>query len=604
VIEKGREFGVLIYIDPHQDVWSRWTGGDGAPLWTLEAAGFNVNNFRTCEAAVCEETYGTGHGSKERDSNKLPKMMWPTNYFKLATATMFTLFWAGERFAPNCMVEVESGDKVNIQTYLQSHYINAMGELMKHLKELDNIVGIGTMNEPSAGYINVADLSCGFGQWGAISGAGTNELRYELAPTPFQGMVLGEGIPEIVGEWSNGFYQHVLGKPDRLILVDPRGNKAWKCGSSQGSSHNGCIWKQEGVWRINSETKQPELLRPDYFANVDFGKDCYLPFAKQYANTMQCIWGSDRKLLIFIELPPLEFSSTPFPHISCSPSDGVPNAVNATHWYDGISLFTRSWRPHFGVDTRTHRPVFGYSNVFKTHCSQLNDIKQLGITEMENAPTLIGETGIPFDMQGTKWDTFTRQSAAMDHTISCLEKNLLSYTLWCYAPDNSNKCGDRWNGEDLSIFSMDQKQGVDASSPLYIYDGMRATHAVIRPYAHCISGTPLENSFDSKKGLFIYRGVNNNIKYAAPTEIFVPKFWCLNESDMQINAHAGEFDVEECEHCFIVKYYHNHNTVEQKVEVQFLQMKNTRSMKSRLSSFLSLISLAAPSRRSGWSSTE
>ncbi|MDP3178962.1 MAG: cellulase family glycosylhydrolase, partial [Spirochaetaceae bacterium] len=40
VIAKAGDMGFSVYVDPHQDVWSRWTGGDGAPLWTLEAVGF------------------------------------------------------------------------------------------------------------------------------------------------------------------------------------------------------------------------------------------------------------------------------------------------------------------------------------------------------------------------------------------------------------------------------------------------------------------------------------------------------------------------------------------------------------------------------------
>jgi hypothetical protein len=588
IIEKAGEYGIQIYIDPHQDVWSRWTGGDGAPLWTLDVVGFDVDNFRVCEAAVCQETYGGGGGSKERGmAQKLPKMMWPTNYFKLAAATMFTLFWGGERFAPQFMVEDVNGQKINIQNYLQSHYINAMAELMRHLKGLENVVGIGTMNEPSAGYINVADLSRGYAQHGAISGAGATELKYDLAPTPFQGMVLGEGFPQVVGEWSNGIMQHVLGRQDREVLVDPKGRKAWICNKGdRPNNRNGCIWKQEGVWRINPETNQPELLKPNYFAGVDFGKECYLPFANKYASTMQQVWGSN-KLLNFVELPPLEFSATPFPDISSSSRDGIPNAVNATHWYDGVTLFTRTWRPYFGIDTRTHKPVFGYNNVFKTHCSQLEDIKQLGVSKMENAPTLIGETGIPFDMQGTKWDSFPQQLAAMDHTISCLEKNLLSFTLWCYSPENTNKDGDLWNGEDLSIFSKDQIQGLDVSDPLHIYDGMRASQAVIRPYAKCIAGTPLENSFDTKKGLYTYRGVINDIKYDVPTEIFVPKFCCVDECDMKITVSAGKFEVEEHEHSFIVKYWHEDSNADQRVEIQFVRTAKRKRFSSHLSSLSS-----------------
>ena len=42
VVRTASRYGLYVIIDPHQDVWSRFTGGDGAPAWTLEAAGFAV----------------------------------------------------------------------------------------------------------------------------------------------------------------------------------------------------------------------------------------------------------------------------------------------------------------------------------------------------------------------------------------------------------------------------------------------------------------------------------------------------------------------------------------------------------------------------------
>jgi hypothetical protein len=33
IIRKCADHELSVFIDPHQDVWSRWTGGDGAPAW-------------------------------------------------------------------------------------------------------------------------------------------------------------------------------------------------------------------------------------------------------------------------------------------------------------------------------------------------------------------------------------------------------------------------------------------------------------------------------------------------------------------------------------------------------------------------------------------
>jgi hypothetical protein len=50
VLEKAAEYGISVFIDPHQDVWSRWTGGDGAPGWTLDVVGMDLSKLHAAGA--------------------------------------------------------------------------------------------------------------------------------------------------------------------------------------------------------------------------------------------------------------------------------------------------------------------------------------------------------------------------------------------------------------------------------------------------------------------------------------------------------------------------------------------------------------------------
>ena len=74
-------------------------------------------------------------------------------------------------------------------------------------------------------------------------------------------------------------------------------------------------------------------------------------------------------------------------------------------------------------------------------------------------PTIIGEIGIPFDINNAKCyrtNDFSRQVSSMNITISALDRSLLSGILRNYTPDYTHSLGDGWNGEDLSIFSTDK----------------------------------------------------------------------------------------------------------------------------------------------------
>ena len=175
LVRIANKFNMKIFIDPHQDVWSRFTGGSGAPSWTLELVGFNVKNLHSSGAAFVHQEWnghrnnnkkgrrsekGTGQGSESESESEsenirpLPGQVWGHNYARLASATMFSLFFGGRDFAPNLMIE-----NVNIQDYLQTKYCQAMAEVARYLRDEKNVVGFDTLNEPSNGYIGYEDIS-------------------------------------------------------------------------------------------------------------------------------------------------------------------------------------------------------------------------------------------------------------------------------------------------------------------------------------------------------------------------------------------------------------------------------------------------------------
>ena len=193
--------------------------GDGAPGWTLETVGLDIRNLDETGAAITHQAQG----------DPFPHMIWPTNSGKLAAATMFTLFFGGSDFAPRTTVQGEP-----VQEYLQRHYIDAVCAVAKRLKGLPNVVGYGTMNEPLPGYIGWKDLNAP----GGIVTLGD-------CPTAFQGMLLGSGIPQRVGEWRMGFarIRHVAAK-----TVNTKGARAWCEGRE-------CVWRQNGVWDLDQGRK-------------------------------------------------------------------------------------------------------------------------------------------------------------------------------------------------------------------------------------------------------------------------------------------------------------------------------------------------------------
>lgn len=477
VVAKAGEHGLSLFIDPHQDVWSRFTGGDGAPGWTLEHAGLDMTHFMETNAALTHNLHG----------DPFPRMIWPTNGTKLGSATMFTLFFGGNDFAPRLTVDGEP-----LQEYLQRHYINAVVQVARRLKGMRHVVGYDTMNEPWAGYIGWKDLTRSGGL-----------VEKGFMPSPLQSMALGDGIAQNVAVYARG-----LSGPKRTGFqrVNDSGVRAWQSGQE-------CIWRQHGVWDVGPDG--PRVLKPDYFTQVagravHFAQDYYRPFARRFA---EAIRAESPNAMIFLETP-----SSQAPPI-WGP-DEPSNVVYAPHWYDGYVLFLKDYSHWIAANMHTAKPVFFPGRIRKSFVEQLQRYQHESQERLNNAPVLIGEFGIAFDLKGGRAyrnGDFRPQIAALDRSFRAMEDTRLSATLWNYTSDNSNARGDLWNDEDLSLFSRDQQR-----NPADINSGGRALEAVVRPYPVAVAGEPLSFQFDLKRRIFELE-VKADPSLQVPTEIYVPR---------------------------------------------------------------------------------
>lgn len=509
VVKKAGEYGMNVFIDPHQDVWSRWTGGDGAPGWTLEAVGIDLRKLVATGAAINHAEHGDPY----------PRMIWPTNYSKLGAGTMFTLFFGGNDFAPNTRIE-----GVPVQDYLQSHYINAVCAVAERLRGLENVAGYDSLNEPGRGFIGVSNLNR----------VDEFMLRIGAMPTPFQSMLLGSGYPQEAPVYELGQQgMKVIG----TTVLNPHGDKLWR---------GECIWKQNGVW--TDEGGEPRLLRPDHFVQVngqkvDFTRDYLKPFVLRYT---QAVRQMDPDALIFVEAE----MGGDHPHWHPDDPAGV---VNAGHWYDSLTLLTKTFNPDFSVDIETGQPVQGREAVQALFTRQLGGIKAVSTAQMGGVPTLIGEFGVPFDLHEKAAYTsgnFDLQSQALDMYYNAMDANLLNCTLWNYTADNNNNYGDLWNGEDLSLFSRDQQDDPDD-----IHAGGRGLTGAVRPYAMKIAGEPLFMNFDraSRTFEFEFRG---DPGVSAPTEVFVPALHYPQGYRVEVSDGSYQIDGQT----LIFSHSHNHET--------------------------------------------
>ncbi|KAG0054957.1 hypothetical protein BGZ83_009941 [Gryganskiella cystojenkinii] len=431
LIELMPRYGIKCFIDPHQDCWSRFSGGSGAPGWTFEAAGLDLTKFKTTGAAYVHNT--------NQFPGDSPPMVWPTNYTKLAASTMFTLFWAGDTFAPNKMYQGEP-----IQQFLQNRYLECYQHLARRLSHLDAVIGFEVMNEPHPGYIGLKNLK----RYDFNS-----NLFFGDSPSALESFALGDGMPLPIEVWVKSWPFPT--KKQKTRIINEQRDSAWIEGE--------CLWKQHGVWSVNSKTGEPQLDRPDYFTTdpitgekIDFTR-FYLDFMNRYSHAIQTVLPS-----AFVFVGPIPNEPAPI----WGPGDHEENIVYAPHWYDLHSIFNKSFDGRITHDVQglskgknvISATYFGIKGAKKNYRGQLANVLNYGLQNVGNKPCVIGECGIPMDInqrQAFLSGDYGHHAKFLDAVLSAMESNLLSFALWNYNTTNDNTHGDHWNGEDFSIFSLD-----------------------------------------------------------------------------------------------------------------------------------------------------
>jgi hypothetical protein len=628
-----KEGGLYVYLDPHQDVWNRFCGGDGAPMWTLYAAGLDPKKFKATEAAIV-------HNFFPNDPDAYPKMLWTTNYHRLATATMFTLFFAGKTFAPKCIINT-----MNIQDYLQSHYLNAikhfLSSITKQAPELldETLLGIESLNEPSGGFMGIPDIT---------SLPPNQNLKLGTTPTTFQSLSLGMGIATEVDEYEISVFGP---RKTGTKWVDPEGITAWLTDDSY-DHHYGfrrdpswplgrCIWDLHGVWDsdtvtpliknyFNAHPQTGETIDTEYFIN-----NYFVQHYAEFRNTVRDVFPG---FFLFLEPPVLQI---PPKLIGTDLID--ERTVYCAHYYDGMSLMFKTWNRRYNVDTfgimrnRYANPVFGMvfgeANIRKSFRRQLNEMKLEGEQYLGKIPILFSEIGMPFDMDNKKAfdeDDFGSQTGALDALGFALEGSNLSHTWWCYTAENCHKWGDRFNCEDFSFWSIDddlddstlpgssgsiatsssQKKKEyseveilldsdsatlnGSSSDLRSYRvptndqiraqlsekahlGLRAVDAIIRPYPVALNGDFIDAAFDLRSLTYTLK-LHGDDDISKPTIIHVPG-WHFSKEDV-ITVSSGSYELFDDSD--IVEWLHEPG--EQTLEIKTSAVPESSSF---FSSFLS-----------------
>jgi len=490
VLERAQAHGLAVFIDFHQDVWSRMSGGSGAPGWTFEALGLDFTSFAAAGAAlVMQQAFD--YGSPQDHQPGYPMMSWAGNYQRPANAIMWTAFFAGAAFTPDWTIAGQ-----NVQHFLQQQYLAAMDAVAARVAHLPAVVGIDTLNEPGLGWL---------GQSLSQRPAGPAGLRPGPQWTPLDGLRLAHGqsvrIPVLVRDAATGAL-----RSDGERVFNERCRRIWRPGIADPFAAHGA-WRPAGG--------EGEALDERFFQNfdgevLDIGRHAMAPFFDAVARTIR---RHRPDWLVFAEINPYSTALG-----ARFPSQMPAHWVNASHWYDIECL--RSKRA----------PSASRADLARRYRPELEGLRELGVAHAIPAPMLLGEFGIPFDLDGglayRRWragetgpEIWDGHVAPLAAAYDVLDALLASGTLWNYTASNRNdaRIGDHWNQEDLSIFSRDQHTTDDDPDC-----GARALAGFCRAYVLAAQGRLRAMRCDDARATLEFE-LDADPSIDAPTLVFLPR---------------------------------------------------------------------------------
>lgn len=514
IVAKANEYGIYVFIDMHQDFFSRWhclyyndgsdtpgiapasidsmqpplndvVRGDGAPRWVLA--------LTLPEKNVYSDQWGLPRHmvADPRNTGDLLPLFWGINTF-LSTdvGRSFATFFAGASVYPNYYV-----DGKNIQDYLQDSFTNAWLQVVQRVKDYPNVIGYDIINEPLGLYIAFTLYALLYQEAKSDPSGTLTQQQVEDCVDLALAEPLRRGLPlNIVNQW-------------REILLN-----------DASLPRTPAEFEEAGL-PLDAADNDPH--KPDILAalalNANFNRNYLQPF---FAKVGAAIQQEDPEAIVIVE------SS-----LGMSDEEGIFGAlITPMLAPEGIDQI--AFAPHFYTDVYS---VLGLApnpdpRDFTIDEIQLRDYTvgildaiSLSAFSLGNPPVILGEFGTYFNLGGVEKAEATDYivpAYIIDNYYDVLEENLVNRTIWTYSPENTPAYGDGWNKEDFSILGPNMTP--------------RATDAYVRVTPRFTSGRLVSYKYNSPLGYYEPKpGVPTPIKEfimtmegletSAPTEVTVPR---------------------------------------------------------------------------------